>query len=199
MDTLDDNPELHGLVLAAGGSGRLGQPKQLLEKKQETLLHRVGRQLLKVTPQVTVVLGADAARMQEAIADLPVIRIVNPDWRSGLATSIRAGVMALPVTADGVLIAVCDQVALETADYQRLAAAWQQAPATRVAATYAGIHGVPAILPRDDFARLLALDGDQGARALLNESGDSVTGLAMPAAETDIDTPADRQQVLSAR
>lgn len=185
-----DDMELHGLVLAAGGSQRLGRPKQLLDVGDELLLHRVCRQALAVCDEVTVVLGAEAAEVGAAVSDLPLARIVNPDWRAGMATSIRAGITALPVTADGVLIVLCDQVALTVADLQRLADCWRARPDYTVAAAYDGLYGVPVVWPCNRFAELLSLQGDQGARQLLNADNATVTGIDMPAAVCDVDTPA---------
>ncbi len=187
----DTQPELHCLVLAAGGSTRLGEPKQLLEIQQETLLHRVCRQALQVTPHVTLVVGAGAASMNQAVADLPLARVINPDWQSGMASSIRAGIMALPVTADAALIVLCDQVYVTVADLQELVYTWQNRPERIVAAAYSGLKGVPAIMPRACFTELLGLSGDRGARDILKANDAAVIGITMPNAATDIDTSAD--------
>ncbi len=190
MAVTGEEYELHGLVLAAGGSQRLGQPKQLLQVDNETLLHRACRQALVVCDEVTVVLGAAAAEIGQAISDLPLGRLINPDWQSGMASSIHAGITALPVTADGVLILPCDQPALTATDLQRLAASWRVQSDRIVAAAYDGIRGVPVIWPRDRFADLLGLSGDRGARELLNADAAQVVSVDMPAAALDIDTPA---------
>lgn len=191
MNNSEQVPELHGLVLAAGGSRRLGYFKQLLRIGDETLLHRVCRQALRVCPQTTVVLGAGAASMTEAIADLPLARIINPDWATGMASSLRAGILALPVSADAVLILLCDQPAV-TGDHMRaLVTRWQQQPDSIIAAAYGGILGVPAVFPRSHFGALLSLSGDAGARALLNTEGLPVIAIDMATAHYDIDTDAD--------
>lgn len=190
MAVTGEEYELHGLVLAAGGSQRLGQPKQLLQVDNETLLHRACRQALVVCDEVTVVLGAAAAEIGQTISDLPLGRLINPDWQSGMASSIRAGITALPVTADGVLILPCDQPALTATDLQRLAASWRVQSDRVVAAAYDGIQGVPVIWPRDRFADLLGLSGDHGARELLKADAAQVVSVDMPAAALDVDTPA---------
>ena len=100
MNMETEDTELHCLVLAAGDSQRLGKPKQLLRIENETLLHRICREAQLVSQHVTVVLGAQAAQVTQAIDDLPVMRINNPDWREGIASSLRAGVLSLPATAD---------------------------------------------------------------------------------------------------
>lgn len=183
---------LHGLVLAAGASRRFGQPKQLLQIDNETLLHRACRQSLNVCDAVTVVLGAESARMIDAIDDLSLTRVDNPDWPTGVASSLRAGVAALPPHAAGVMIVLCDQVAVTATELRSLAGAWREQPGSIVAAAYAGVCGAPVIWPRDWFPALLALSGDQGGRDLLNAS--PVTRIEMPAAAMDIDTPADERR-----
>lgn len=190
MDAEHDT-QLHGLVLAAGGSSRLGQSKQLLKIDNETLLHRVCRQARHVCPEVTVVLGAEAAQMTEAIADLPLARIINPDWASGLASSLKAGLLNLPATADGVLVLLCDQPAVDAEHLQVLVTRWQQQPDIIVAAGYHDVNGVPAIFPRAYFVDLLSLSGDTGARALLNMDTYPVVSMDMPVAAYDVDTEAD--------
>lgn len=192
-ESTEHDCELHCLVLAAGESQRLGSPKQLLTIDDETLLHRVCREAQSVCPNVTVVLGAQAAAVTQAIDDLPVMRIHNPDWQEGIASSLRAGVMALPATADGVLILLCDQPTVSARHFQLLIDAWQRQPATIVASAYNGLFGVPIIFPRDDFAGLVTLSGDHGARDLLKQ--DKVCNVDIPAAACDIDTPADVEEL----
>ena len=191
----DDALEVHTLILAAGESSRFGSPKQLLNVNNETLLHRACREAQSVCPRVTVVLGAHADCMIDAIADLPLMRITNPDWRSGMASSICAGVLSLPATADGVMIVLCDQPAVTGQHLQTLIDAWHGQPEHIITSRYSGINGVPAIFPRDQFAGLLSLAGDQGARGLIESRVGIVTPIDLPVAAHDIDTPADMEDL----
>jgi len=187
-----NDPELHILILAAGDSRRLDCPKQLLAFDGEPLLHRVCRQALTLGSPVSVVLGARAADMNRTIHDLPLMRIDNTDWREGLASSLRAGLLSLPATADAALVLLCDQAALGESDWQCLIETWCREPRMIAAAKYDdGHYGVPALFPRAQYASLLALSGDRGARELLNDASMPVIGVDMPAAEFDLDTPAD--------
>jgi molybdenum cofactor cytidylyltransferase len=182
----------HALVLlAAGGSRRLGQPKQLLVLEGEPLVRRAARLGLATAPACALlVLGAQAEAVQAATHGLPLRRVDCPDWTAGLGASLRAGLKAVPDGCAGALVLLCDQPALDAAHLQALVATWRTAPGRAAASAYAGVLGVPALLPRAWFDAL-CLDGDRGARDLLRERADQVTALAAPGLAHDIDRPAD--------
>jgi len=181
---------LGGVLLAAGGGERLGQPKQLLEIDGEPLVRRVAVSMQQLCgAAVIVVTGAYAERVERSLCELPVTVIRNPHWRRGLGGSLVRGLAAS--SADAVLVMVCDQTALEISDLQRLVDAWTKAVNHPAAASYAGVLGVPAIIPRKWFAALGALDGDSGAREFLRKHRKIVNSVSMPNAAADIDEPAD--------
>lgn len=188
----------HGaILLAAGASRRLGQAKQLVEIDGEPLLRRATRALLATQPfETIVVLGHEAERMREALDGLAVRRIVATDHAEGLSASLRAGLAALDARCDGVLVALTDQPALHADHLLALRNAWRAQPARAVASAYAGVLGVPALLPRGWFAELARLDGDVGARSLLRTRAAHVVAIAAPALVRDVDTEAD---LISAR
>jgi CTP:molybdopterin cytidylyltransferase MocA len=190
-------PGLHVVLLAAGSSARFGSPKQLAEVDGQPMLVRALRTLLEldVRAPITVVLGANADRLRPLLDQPAVNVVVNPNHEQGMAGSILAGVSAAPAAARGVLIALVDQVAVTTDDLRRLVTCWQQQPERIVAARYADVAGAPAIFPRGFFAQLAALQGDQGARALLARHADQVVGVPMPSAALDVDTPADLNRI----
>lgn len=184
------------IVLAAGASRRLGTPKQLLNVDGETLLHRAARLALATAPaQTLVVLGAEAAAMREAVADLDVRSVVCDDWQRGQSASLQAGVSALEDGIEGVLVLLCDQVGLDAAHANTLLQAWHDAPTRAVASAYADVIGVPAVLPRAWFADVLRLQGDRGARELLRRREAEVVKIAAPALARDVDTPRDARGV----
>lgn len=185
------NPPVHGAVLlAAGASARLGRPKQLLEVDGEPLLRRAARALLASAPlELVVVLGHEASRIGAVLDGLPLRRVVANDHAEGMAAALRAGIAALDPRCEGALVALTDQPALAGAHLVALREAWRKAPARAVASRYAGLAGVPAMLPRAWFDDLLALQGDTGARALLRARGDEVVLLDAPALGLDIDEP----------
>lgn len=180
------------VVLAAGGSTRLGRPKQLVEVDGEPLVRRAARAALDGGCEpVIVVLGASAAGSRAALAGLAVRAVDNQDWRGGMATSVRAGVEA--AVADrpaGVALLVCDQVRLDAGVVRRLldlAAAHPDAP---VACRYGGVVGVPAVFPAAMAPGLLRLRGDRGARDLLRGAGEPAV-LDWPEGALDLDAPGD--------
>jgi CTP:molybdopterin cytidylyltransferase MocA len=183
----------HGaIVLAGGASHRLGRPKQLVEVDGEPLLRRAARALLATAPRrLVVVLGHAAPSMQAALAGLPLRIVVAADHAEGLSASLRRGIGALDADCAGALVALTDQPALDAAHLLALRDAWRAAPERAAASAYAGVLGVPALLPRAWFADVAGLAGDVGARALLRARADEVTAIAAPALARDLDTPAD--------
>lgn len=183
------------IVLAAGASQRLGQPKQLVEFEGETLLNRTIRMAREAgADPVLVVLGA---RFAEICATLPLEDVVlafNDEWQSGMASSIRAGLRALTACdpqAEAVLLLTCDQPRLTVDHLRGLFAASAQHPGRIAASRYRGTRGTPAIFPRALFPPLSNLHGDRGARSLLLHPSCDVVEIDFPGGEVDIDTPAD--------
>ncbi|TCO43379.1 nucleotidyltransferase family protein [Dokdonella fugitiva] len=187
---------VHGaILLAAGASTRLGRAKQLIEVEGEPLLRRAARALLDTSPHsLVVVLGHDADALGACAADLPLQRIVARDHAEGLAASLRAGIAALPAACEGALVALTDQPALDGAHLRALRDAWRATPARAAASAYAGVLGVPALLPRTWFADAMQLQGDTGARALLRARAGEVVAVAAPALARDLDTPDDLER-----
>lgn len=190
--------DLAAVILAAGGSSRLGQPKQLLRYRGRPLIVRAVRLAGRVAGAgVIVVLGDQRQRLRsllrrrDRVRDHETLSIVdNPRWADGLASSLRAGIGATPTSAKAALILVVDQARLDAADLNRLAGRWRRRPSRPAAAHYLDRAGVPAVIPRRWFRDLAALSGDVGARELLRRL-DDVSLVPMPNAAFDVDTPAD--------
>jgi CTP:molybdopterin cytidylyltransferase MocA len=191
------------IVLAAGASRRLGQPKQLLMLGTETLLERVIRLANEAGAKpVIVVLGAHSEQICAAVALNQLnhaVPVLNSTWEQGMASSIHSALGALDACAPqapGALILTCDQPRLTSAHLRALLQAFAAQPAPAiVASAYAGILGIPAVFPRQVFADLRALRGDKGARALLMQPPCSMISLLFPGGEIDIDEPADLAQL----
>lgn len=183
----------HGAVLlAAGASTRLGRAKQLIEMEGEPLLRRVARAMLATAPvELVVVLGHDAARMRDVVVDLPLRCVVVADPLQGMSASLRVGVTELDARSEGALIALTDQPALDTTHLLALRDAWRDAQERAVASAYAGVLGVPALLPRSWFPEIAQLRGDVGARELLRTRARDVIAIDAPGLARDLDTPAD--------
>ena len=173
------------VVLAAGASTRLGEPKQLVVLAGETLLERAVRTARDAGCwPVVVVLGAEAVRIRERCALGGATVLVNEAWPEGMASSIRIGVGALG-GADGVVLMTCDQPAV-TAEHLRALSASGQVTAS----AYAGRRGVPAYFPVATFPALLELRGDAGARELLR----AAAVVDLPGGELDVDTAVERAE-----
>lgn len=192
MSDPDGVPPHAAILLAAGASRRLGRAKQLLEIDGEALLRRVARALLATGPhELIVVLGHDHGRMRAVLDGLALRSIVADDYSDGMSASLRAGIAAVDACCAGALVALTDQPALDAAHLLALRDAWHAAPARAVASAYAGVLGVPALLPHTWFAEVLALHGDVGARWLLRSRADEVAAIAAPLLERDIDVTDD--------
>lgn len=182
----------HVIVLAAGASTRLGQPKQLAKVGGKPALHRVVTSATALAGHaVTVVVGAQASELTRLLAHSPASVVVNRHWEEGMASSIRCGLAALSPASEAVLILLGDQVAVTADDLKRLANAWNGDDGTIAAATYGQQVGVPAIFPRAYFSELAELRGDQGARRLLERNSHRLVRVPMPNASIDLDTPED--------
>ena len=193
-----DPVSVAGILLAAGGSSRLGSPKQLLKMNGVTLVEHAARQLLDAgCSPVLVVIGAKAGDIRDAVSMLPVECVENTRWERGMGTSIASAIHVLNdvrfAHTSAVLIATCDMPTVTVEHLQSLLNT-STVGAQRVASAYAGpdgnrVRGIPAVLPRADWPALAALDGDQGARGLLR--ADETLTVSLRQGNFDIDTPAD--------
>lgn len=185
-------------MLAAGGSTRLGRPKQLLSHRGRTLLrHAAETALAAAVGPVVVVLGAEAERMRPELAGLDVHVVENPRWAEGQSTSLHAGLDAIEdrVAPPAVLFTTCDQP-LVTADILReLTGVYAASRPPLVACEYAGATGVPALFDRSLFVSLRALAGDEGARSVIVRHRATAVVVPFPDAAMDVDTAEDVQRL----
>jgi molybdenum cofactor cytidylyltransferase len=182
-----EKPKLAGLLLAAGESKRLGQPKQLVKVRGESLVLRTARLLLTQTPNVHVVVGANTPEIAQSIEKLPVRITRNSQWRDGLGSSIACGMNQITGNFDGVLIMLCDQWRVEHQDLNDLVKAWYENPSVPSVATWKESFGSPAIFPKAMFEDLMQLNGERGAKSLL-EAASPIRQVGLPNAGFDLDT-----------
>lgn len=170
------------LILAAGESSRLGQPKQLVKLAGEALVHRAARIALEAgCSRVLVTEGA--VPLGEVLADLPVERVFCADWRLGPGASLRAGAQAAGEV--GVLVLLADQYRV-TAEHLRVLLA---AKGEVAAAHYAKQLGVPARFSEKYVGVLHSLPDSAGAKGWLQRHAGLITSVELPEAELDLDSP----------
>lgn len=190
---------LAGVVLAAGASSRLGQPKQLVTIDGRSLLLHAVDKCLSVCPLgVTVVTGAERKVVSQMLRGEAVLIVHNSAWRDGLASSILTGIACVPADSQAVLLMLCDQPNLSTVELARLVSVWAGHPDRVVASRYGGTFGAPAIFPRAAFPMLEALRGDGGAKSVIEQLANSIL-VDVPGAELDIDRPEDLDRLRDSR
>jgi molybdenum cofactor cytidylyltransferase len=196
-------PGIGLVILAAGASMRMGAAKQLLPFRGRTLLrHTTEEALASACRPIVVVLGAHAERLQQEITELPVQVVVNARWSEGMGTSIRAGIEALTAGPGGdevgaAVLAVCDQPFFSAGIIHELIAATPAFRHALVAASYEGTRGTPALFSRSLFPELLALDGHEGARRVIQAHPDETLAIPFPEGALDVDTPEDYARLMN--
>ena len=163
------------VVLAAGQSSRFGKTKQLENYQGVPLVSRSVRLGEAVCGSNTVlVAGNDWQRVTDICAPLAGFFVVNPRFADGLASSIGCGIRGAAEVADAVMLLLADQPLITSAHLQVLLDTWQLSRESIVASAYAGTTGPPVIFPRRDFADLIRLSGDRGARSMIDANRERV-------------------------
>ena len=180
------------VILAAGGSSRFGQPKQLIPFRGKSLVRRI----IDVAGEarcapVIVVIGSEDEKLYREFDGAGVVTVQNHQWSRGIGSSIRSGIEGLINSSpdvDASVLLVCDQPAVDARVIERLIALHETTGKTIVASSYADTLGVPALFTRSVFEELLSLSDKAGAKSIVLQSRERVASLSFPEGQTDIDT-----------
>ncbi len=188
------------IVLAAGGSSRMGRPKALLPLGPGTVLSTViGRVLASGIERLVLVLGheAEAVRAGARLPEDPrLLVVVHEGWAEGMASSLRAGIDQSG-DPDAIVVVLGDQPGVDPATIDRLVTAWRSG-GRMAAVAHAGRPTHPVLFDRSLFPALRQLEGDAGARGILKSRRDEVALVEGPALR-DLDTPSDYEALVSGR
>ena len=189
------------VVLAAGGSRRMGQPKQLLRWQGEPLVTRAARSALQSgATEAIVITGAVNEQVEAALEPLVQegrgrLRLVfNPNWQEGQAGSVRVAVDALPAGCEAALFLPVDQPRLPAAALRRLWQTWRAGSDLAAVSVAGALRGAPAVFDQRFFSLLKKVQGDRGGGVLLQQHSADVMAIETPGHWlADVDTPEEWQ------
>lgn len=189
---------IYGILLAAGESKRLGRAKQLLDFKGKSLLqisierfHKIG------IKNIQLVLGARFEQIQShVLVSYPEISILhNTEWETGMASSLKKGLISLSEDCDGVFVSLSDQPLIPIGHFEKMKETFLNS-GKLICSFYNHKAGVPVIIPKKYFSELIDQEGKAGARYLIRKFADESIQIPCPEAAFDIDTEQDYQKLL---
>ncbi|WP_394776101.1 NTP transferase domain-containing protein [Flavobacterium sp.] len=194
--------EITGIViLAAGNSSRLGQPKQLLSYKNTSLLkNTISQASLVQNAVIVVVTGANQELVEKEITTSKTTTIFNPGWESGMSSSISKGLtelLRLYPKIEKCIFAVCDQPFVTTTIFEDLISEHNKTNNGIVASTYSDTLGTPVLFHKKYFNELLELKGQEGAKKIINKFRDDTVSISFEKGNIDIDTEEDYLKLIS--
>lgn len=194
--------EITGIVvLAAGSSSRLGQPKQLLLYKNTSLLKYTIYQASQVpNTAIIVVTGSNHELIEKEITGPEIKTIFNPDWELGMSTSIATGLkelLRLNPDIQKCIFTVCDQPFITTIVFENLIKEYQKKVKGIAASKYAATLGTPVLFHKKYFTELLQLKGQEGAKKIINRFLEDTVAVPFEKGNIDIDTIEDYNELIS--
>ena len=196
-EVISVHEKVAGIVLAAGGSARLGQPKQLLPWKGRTFIQQVVETALAAhLEELVVVSGAYGNQVETAIGGFPVRIVNNPDWQLGQSSSVKAGIKALSRKVGAAIILLVDQPQVPEQLLQALISHHSHSMASILATMVDGRRGNPVLFDRRTFDDLDALEGDVGGRAIFSKYRVQWLTWLDEGMALDVDTIVDYQHLL---
>ncbi|UBM59696.1 nucleotidyltransferase family protein [Marinilongibacter aquaticus] len=191
------------IILAAGESKRMGLPKQTLDLfGRPMLLRTIDAALANTVFPVTVVLGAHKQAVAPMLVDLPINIVDNPHWQTGMASSLKMGMVGsylITKALDAVLICTVDMPEVDEHVIRRLLEKAQTSDSLIVCSQYGEVKGVPAIIKRPLFTELLELEGDQGARQIFKKHAKEIDTIDFPEGRIDLDSKEDYFEYINAK
>jgi molybdenum cofactor cytidylyltransferase len=187
------------IVLAAGGSARMGRNKLLFPLSGETVLRRAVRRATAAGfDPVVVVLGHEAGRAQAELAGLACRTVVNPDWADGINRSLRTGLADLPTETRAAVVMLADMPFVTTEMLRTLVQRWRDGTAPLVISDYDGVNAPPMLYGRALFPELQAMEGEGCGRQVVRQHREEAVAVTWPAAAlADLDLPEDYERVLA--
>ncbi len=189
------------IILAAGSSSRLGQPKQLLQYGRQTLLSHLVQQAVKAgLHPVIIVLGANADQVSLTLKQEEVMIVHNDLWQEGMASGIVAGIkklLSFNATIKRSFISVCDQPLITADLFMKMIAKKQVSRKGIVACSYADTIGTPVLFDQKYFEALQQLKGTEGAKRLIKLNEKDVVAVSFPQGNIDIDAMEDYTSLLT--
>jgi molybdenum cofactor cytidylyltransferase len=169
------NSRIGAVILAAGESSRMGEPKQLLQLGGKTLLEQVlGNVRTAKVNDIVLVLGFAAEAIAQQVAIEGVKVVINESYEQGMGSSLRVGLSALDPLTEATLIVLADQPFVRSQTLDQIIDRYRQSNAQIVIPMYQGFRGNPVLLDRSVFPEVMALSGDIGCRAIF---GDHLEGI----------------------
>lgn len=186
------------VVLAAGASSRMGQPKQLIKISNENLVDKAARTATEAgASEIVVVLGFNGEIIEKELNSRRIHLVKNESPGKGMGSSIKVGVqfvMSNFPSADALIILVCDQPLLSSRHLKNLVSEFINTKSVIVASVYLGKTGVPVLFYQSMFQQLLKIDDESGAKKLIEGNSALVKTVDFPEGTFDLDTPEDLEK-----
>ena len=196
---LGTKTKIEVLIMAAGASRRLGQPKQLVEYKGQTLIRRIVQETLTAEiGNITVITGFNHDEVEKEIHDLKVNVFYNEEWEEGLGASIRNGlkeVLTKKPDTNAILLAMVDQPFVTTSHLKKLVRAYDSSRPMIIASAYSSTFGVPVLIDSYYFGMMEELKGDEGGKKIFVNYLKNIVEVPFIEGAVDIDEKKDLESL----
>ena len=196
---LGTKTKIEVLIMAAGASRRLGQPKQLVEYKGQTLIRRIVQETIAAEiGNITVITGFNHDEVEKEIHDLKVNVFYNEEWEEGLGASIRNGlkkVLNQKPDTNAILMAMVDQPFVTTSHLKKLVKAYDSSRPMIIASAYSSTFGVPVLIDSYYFEMMEELKGDEGGKKIFVNYLKNIVEIPFIEGAVDIDEKKDLESL----